>query len=572
MTWNAGGLSSCLLDSLFLRLASLRGTLDCPDIVVVVETHWRDDREWITQGWHCAHSGCPHHRWAGILVLISSRLCTPMQIRTQVLVEGRLFHVKLDGVIGAAKAGGSVASLDVVGLYQHPWDASLATSTNEARRAKVWRCLEALLSSLAMRNGLVLLGDFNSHLHHAPPFVGTGVLAPPVKDKDHQRLVDILQKFDLCMLNTFGPTKQAYTYARGRRKTQIDYIATRRCAADGLAKRAWADHAFYLAAWRLSGDHSPVHANLALRRQYRATAQPPARVDMHALANSVMQPDERIHMLRQRVSSDLPQIHSLADLDACLHRHSLAIFPARPRACRSPWLTQPVRLSCKQMWAEYRAYRHTPSDGTLRSVARVGSAWAKFQKAHKAMLQASQQIRKQRRLDDLLQLEACAHRHDARQVFAMVKKLAPKQARARTRMHHDGRLLGPGEEAKRVHQYFEGVFSSDDQVDFPPPMPYALHEPEVLEALLGLPLRKAHPPGHAPSAAWRGCADLVAPVLHGLVNRLWADSVVVPDHWQDAWLALVPKKLVVKAPDQLRPIGIQAMAIMPVILHRVLNP
>ena len=69
-------------------------------------------------------------------------------------------------------------------MYQRAWNPrnkSLTGSQPErvqeliARRLLVWRSIQQWVSSIPQRNGLILLGDFNSTLRPHPPNIGEGV-------------------------------------------------------------------------------------------------------------------------------------------------------------------------------------------------------------------------------------------------------------------------------------------------------------------------------------------------------------------------------------------------------------
>ena len=107
-TWNAGALSSHKYRELLVWLS-----LSKVDIAIITETHWKLDEEWSTEHFHAMHSGSrapgPSDRSAGILILVSKRLCEASQISWVSPHAGRLVHCRLHC---------QPRSIDIVGVYQ----------------------------------------------------------------------------------------------------------------------------------------------------------------------------------------------------------------------------------------------------------------------------------------------------------------------------------------------------------------------------------------------------------------------------------------------------------------------
>ena len=84
-SWNAGGLAPARWD-LLQQWAEAQEL----DVLCVQETHWPYDSEWQTSSYHCIHSGIPGNK-AGVLCLISKRLCPSHQLSWQIIDPGRFF-------------------------------------------------------------------------------------------------------------------------------------------------------------------------------------------------------------------------------------------------------------------------------------------------------------------------------------------------------------------------------------------------------------------------------------------------------------------------------------------------
>ena len=131
-TWNCGGLSTGLMDEIFLYLQERAPHVN---VVCLQETHWKHDSEWLTEKWICVHSHDPKHTYAGVLTLISRKLVSSEDIRTVAHVPGRILQVRFP-VAGV--------HADVLSCYQIPWTTRGSTQQQLLdKRAKFWNALEA---------------------------------------------------------------------------------------------------------------------------------------------------------------------------------------------------------------------------------------------------------------------------------------------------------------------------------------------------------------------------------------------------------------------------------------------
>ena len=110
--------------------------------------------------------------------------------------------------------------------------------------------------------------------------------------------------------------------------------------------------------------------------------------------------------------------------------------------------------------------------------------------------------------------------------------------------------------------------------------PWTLHRPLFLDAatLCGafqtIPRRKAVPDGHPPSAAWRLCADMIAPWICDTLAGEWLGKpILVPQSWSNVDLALIlkPEKSGHK-PNDYRPIIGLSCPLGKKILKCILEP
>ena len=105
MHWNGGGLSLTKLDEI-----KAWALTQCLDVLVLTETRWSWTNEWTDDTWSYVHVGSPTDRSAGILIMISKRLCTPGALRWHDVIPGRILHVQIRL---------TNRPIDVIAVYQH---------------------------------------------------------------------------------------------------------------------------------------------------------------------------------------------------------------------------------------------------------------------------------------------------------------------------------------------------------------------------------------------------------------------------------------------------------------------
>ena len=222
--WNCGGISAARLDEVKAWLV-----LNHVTIAVLVETRLTYDAFWTDPHWHCLHTGEGPHRGKGIMILISTSLCTAADISWQFPDSGRLAHVRLTG---------PTRPIDIVACYQHTFQAN--TACHKAR-SQWWTQLEQVLTGIPNRHNLILLGDFNCSVDASPNNTGTQVFAWHGQDitgpahPDQFRFLQLLRQFSLVVLNSWSATLGP-TYVHGQKASRIDHICVRQMYADGEAR------------------------------------------------------------------------------------------------------------------------------------------------------------------------------------------------------------------------------------------------------------------------------------------------------------------------------------------------
>ena len=216
--------------------------------------------------------------------------------------------------------------------------------------------------------------------------------------------------------------------------------------------------------------------------------------------------------------------------------------PAQPRPSQN--LAHRPMLS--QLWHSYAEMRK-PRSCTLQAVFNSWLHSARIQQLKKRLSATCRRVKVRRLEYAIHQAEDAARRRDSRALFAVIRRLTPKQP------YRAIRLRGPGGEAltaaAECHQFethFASVFQA--QVDPSPPnagsldsMPFSQEDLEYALA-------------HAPIAKWPLSMPNVLLRLHGC-QTAWCECENPEFTWKDAWLVLLAKRLV-RTPRDVRPIAL----------------
>ena len=129
MTYNAGGLSTHHYTELLAWLHILKGRRQCPDVVMVQETHWSEDHDYSNDMWRVISSGC-NSRHSGLLIMLAKATFATATIRKEIAVAGRVL---------AARVQQGQKVLHLINVYQKVWNG-----TQEAKQTRA-QVLESLM-------------------------------------------------------------------------------------------------------------------------------------------------------------------------------------------------------------------------------------------------------------------------------------------------------------------------------------------------------------------------------------------------------------------------------------------
>ena len=520
-------------------------------MICLQETGWKLDTEYTSGPWRVIASHHPKQKNSGVITMISTRLVAAENIRHAAILQGRLLHVKLEF---------PSHHVDILNLYQYAWNPDRAPQRMLHDRAQVWEKLGSCLLSLAGRNTLVVCGDFNCPLQSTNGSTGPGLLKPREEPADANSFSAVIETHGLVALNTWGSPRHSHTYEAHHGdtliKTQLDYIFTRRVSADPLARKAHTRRDITLAAWRGGGRHHIVEASLPLK-VYHAKPSPKPNYDQVAMQKALQDDTPSLHLFRTEVADRVTINMSPDEANQVLLQACCRYFPKTREDRMRPWQLPNTRLTLQHMWHERR---QALQYGAAGDVWRAWRHIARFTRMHRHFRTQGRLNRRQLYLEHITRAQQAANRHDSRTLYSIIRQLAPKQPRRRIQLRDENHaLLTNAQELQALKTFCVDLF----QPQQPPALAHHTEPPcqltieEIYGSLIQLKAGKAVPRHLAPAVAWKGAADIMAPMLAHCFNQS-AASGRYHNTWTDAWVAWLAKPH--KTPDRpahLRPIALQ---------------
>ena len=599
MSWNVGGLSQ----EAWLEVQISMHEQTEHDVIELQETHWRFTSSWSIPRYHIFHSGATDHSFQGCMIAIHKSITSFESVRWSTPLVGHLMHVRFP-VKGR--------HVDIINLYQH----ALQTGPNRAavlhKRERVLHHLDKTLSSLPIRNVLLIGGDFNSMgTRDSMPF-GPGTYLGPNPHPDRHLLANLANTHRLTALNTWGRVSKAATFEHDQVRSQIDFFFARAAQIDGRSRCACTDPLFHLLRWRGGARHYPVLVSIPAVHCQSPTKlldESKARAPRYQLT----QPPERVQAFCDHLAHTLSASPDPSELDRALQQAAAKHLLPLPPKTKCDSTADRVTGVVKQMWnlrhtaqqfaievlrpftivAQIRHWRGT-GERLWFSVGQLLSAWrhqASYLTQHRHLRRRGRQVKKELLEEQLQQAWEADQRGDKSSIWKVVNRLAPRTARVKIQLRgKQGNLLTPTEEAERFRTYCEQIYKlpssqppsttvEPPSVPTLPPMietasaPSLAHSsagtppsallahslaspptlgpievPRLDEALSLLPVRKATPPHLAQLHLWHLGKDVLLPHLATLCQQLWQSPQNFHQLWADAWIAWLAKPS--KAPDQ----------------------
>ena len=515
-------------------------------ICILLETHWGFDSEWMMRSYHALHGGL-NRKHAGILVLIHKTFIASQGIRSASIVPGRLLQIRLD----------TEPAITIFAVYQTVWADGSKQETSLTHRELLWSKLDSAIKGVSKRSQLLIAGDLNTPCLSHPPNVGPSVLATPanVKQKDQQRLQQLLLQHNLIALNTWGRRKYCHTYqfetAGSVHRTQIDFLLFRAQHSDALAKSARTIQAPFVPPTGMR--HLPLLVSLPKPVAPRTGPSGGTRVTAREVASSLRQDPA----LSTRFQQEVQRLFSGNTAGDPAHALNQVILQAwkivKPSPVPTRALPNPTAGLVLQLWT-LRKQRNHAEFVARASFMRKWLLATRISRTQRLLKQACR-AKKRARVEVLLEEAENSPRPST--VFSVIRRLAPKSKVMRVQLRDAlGRLLIGEEEAAFIAKYLRKIFSSEAKSGPPDSAPITGPEftyDELKGALECLAGNKALPSAFAPAQLWKLVPDVVVPSLLPVMN-------LQSDHLQSDWhkvqLCLIPKLPVVREPKSLRPISL----------------
>ena len=556
-TWNMGGCSSDAYDVLCEWLERQQDL----GVLLLQETHWglgHAEGQWCTNGWTWFSSPDPARRYAGVAIVVSHRLAPATACTFCTWVPGRILQVRVEC---------AQLNLDLVTVYQWVREVSYSAERQE-QRTQIWHQLGRVVHSIPKRNLLVVGGDFNAGLQAHSNLIGKGLL-PGSADRVDPELQDLIEATQLCVLNTWGSSRPAKcaTFCNGQQRSQIDYLMVRKHAADHVARSACPDTED-LTPWRQGPKHRKLGCSIPQLAGWRLDMQGsskliPARYSQEDLRWHRQHRTERFaafQMQVQRVAENALPSMPIAKLNQTLLSLCAAHFPRKPVAVIRPGGTPEVRTGIGQMWALHRALR-ARRPGT--SFLQIMAAWKRYHRFMRAWREVRQRGRAapRARIELLVQRASdAAARHDMREVYMVVRRLAPKRKYESLRIRSPtGNVLTQREQFDAIYQYFSTVFQRQDAFQHTTQhTAVAFSAAEVEQAITALKSCKAVPSGSPIAEIWQISPGPFSKYLTQHLQYCRMKRQPLPAETTDCQLALLPKPgRPSRRPCDLRPLGLQ---------------
>ena len=174
--------------------------------------------------------------WLSPQMILTRKTLAPFEsIRWSTALQGHILHVRIP-VYGK--------TVDLVNVYQYAVHTGPDSAETMRKIERVLHHLEKTLSSLPIRNMLLLGGDFNTTGTRDVKAFGPGVLISKNPHPDRRLLANLITTHRLTALNAWSRLSRTFTYEHENAQSQIDFFFAREAQIDGLARQAKPDTFF----------------------------------------------------------------------------------------------------------------------------------------------------------------------------------------------------------------------------------------------------------------------------------------------------------------------------------------
>ena len=359
---------------------------------------------------------------------------------------------------------------------------------------------------------------------------------------DIHDFLEITKKYYLQSVRTYDHSP---TFIGPQGSSSIDHILIHEAKLDAHGRLGRTLPEFPVASWRACRDHIPVICSVSLGWKCWFH-KPPHKHTMtkhtkQALFEAWHNQSPVWHQLQDSLSQGMHAIPSqLTHLPALKHQllsqcHNVLRTPSTDLGVPAP----KHKSIIAQLWHSYGIVRRTQTT----SIAALFEAWKHASRLQilKKRLSASCRHAKANRLH---QAVADAHnaalRHDTRTVFAVIRRITPRQPYRAIRLRgSQGEALPAFEEGQLLAEHFQTVFQSTSYC--PPSNAGQLtYLPFTFDALVNAfhkaPITKAVGPSSLPNLMLRLLAEPLAEWLWPALTHAWCMQTdpSIPQDWKDA--------------------------------------
>ena len=533
-SWNCGGLSTDKYDALLVHLRDVQ-----IDIATVQETRWGFTGEWISSGYFCFHSGLQDNSTkrsgeaGGVLTLVRTNLSSINRLRWCAHVPGRLLQVRIPF---------RDQHVDIFNVYQRFCPRGAEVNVKEEFHA-FWLSLDDVLSMVPKRNILLLSGDFNARVSSMGSLVGACVGrtcasgSPPDPE-----LMAILEKHQLCALNTWAATTELSSVGVGGFGNIVDFITIRLANADARAKSVVYDRSCPL-LFGLQTYHVPLRTTVSLHwKCWRHTPKPSVpKLDIAAFMSDVASGSDKYVAYLRELEFSLKNA-SLESVDEVMTSVCCKYYAKSPRkSSQSVNVMEGSVRATWSLWRELLGQKRRDLRGLFKCWY-LSSCLLKRQRLHRRERRQAKRVRLEAAID---QAKKAVDTGNQRALHGVIRRLSPKQPLIKLQLRGpSGELLSPEDEQIQVKQYMTAQFMAQNVSGVHPllceTVPFT--EMELIQSLKRLPTYKAVPSHCVPSAMVKHSADVLGPFLyHKCVDDWQAQVACIPKMWRSSWLCWIPK-------------------------------
>ena len=538
LSWNCCSLTTAAFSELLIWLS-----IQSVDLVFLQATRWTLEQPWSSHGYHIVPSASAARDNAGLLTLISSRVCTKDDISFSDPWPGRLQLIKCKTPWG---------TIDLINFYQFTTQSTQGRPAPFEARRKLWDALEQQIRSAPYRNVLVLGGDFNTSLERssASSFQDVGTFRNLISD------------FGLTSLRVHDASP---TFIGPRGSSRIDFVFMRRAQADRQAHGSFCLTSFPLLQARAFPDHVPILSSIPVdwkvwynpkqKPCVTLTKQDLQLIDHHYRANSQSWQDFQTKIHDSLASDQALDVQF--PVRQIMHL-SKNMFSCAPTNKLPLWMKESTRSLVAQKWKHLHLARQGLGD--TMPLSKCFHVWfhvSRFFRCHRLLAKHCTEQKKERFRSITADAARAAAAHDTRALYQAIRLLTPKQVRRMVRFRGSvGEPMLAEQELHHMERHFAPIFqTSEAPTTTDTCTPVLLTEAELVFQLAQTKKYKAVAPSTIPALLIRALAPALGDWLHRYLQQSWRTAPCIPQMWKDATLALLPKRQVL-TPGDLRPIAL----------------